>query len=353
MAQTLRVPEDAYFAVSPLMLFPQTQGSFEVYLRQDGEFVLYTRTGELFTAGHKRTMHELGVREVFVLRAQSARFRRYVEENLGAILADEAMPVRERAGIFYDVSVSIVRQAFTRRLPEAMGEAEFARIRRMVRGCVAFLSRSDGLRAVGGLVSHDYKLYRHSINVLVFAMAILQTYEVDEGFLVDCGLAAILHDIGKTTVPREILERSVKLSARDKDILRTHPVRGAALCAGMPLSGDVINVILFHHEKLDGTGYPSGIAADTLPLMVRVVSVADKYENLISGPRWQAGLSPFQALRALSERYKGRYDPEVLRRLVLVLSGAGLAGDGPDAPGGADGADGVPEAGGTVAAGRG
>jgi putative nucleotidyltransferase with HDIG domain len=331
MAETIRIPEDAYFAVSPLMLFAHTQGNFEVYLRQDGGFVLYTRTGEQFTPAHKRTMHEAGVREVFVLREQSARFRRYVEENLGAILANEDLPVRERAGIFYDVSVSIVRQAFTRRLPEVMGEAEFARIRRMVRGCTAFLSRGEGLRAVGGLIGHDYKLYRHSINVLVFALAIMRTYEVDEESLVECGLGAILHDIGKTSVPREILERPVKLSPRDKDILRTHPVRGAALCAGMPLSGEVLNVILFHHEKHDGSGYPSGIAAQSLPLMVRVVAVADKYENLISGPRWQAGLSPFLALRALSERYKGKYDPDVIRRLVLVLSGAGLAGEG--APG--------------------
>lgn len=328
MPDVSRVPEDAYFAVSPLMLFPHTHGNFEVYLRQDGEYVLYTRTGELFTATHKRTMHDLGVREVFVLREQSARFRRYVEENLGAILSNESLPVRERAGIFYDVSVSIVRQAFTRRLPETMSEAEFARIRRLVRGCVGFLSRGDGLRAVGGLVSHDYKVYRHSINVLVFAMAILQTYDLEESFLEECGLGAILHDVGKTGIPRDILERPVKLSARDKEILRTHPVRGAALCAGMPLPGEVVNVILFHHEKLDGTGYPAGIAAQSLPLAVRVVSVADKYENLISGPRWQAGLSPFRALRALSERYKGKYDPDVIRRLVLVLSGAGLAGDG-------------------------
>ncbi len=329
MAETERGGKDAYFAVSPLMLFTQTHGNFEVYLRQDGEYVLYTRTGERFTAAHKRTLHDLGVREVFVLREQSARYKTYVEENLGTILANEDLPVRERAGIFYDASTQIVRSVFERRLPESMGQEEFARIRKLVLGCASFLSRKDGLRAVGELATHDYKAYRHSINVLVFTMALMQAYDADERLLLSCGLGAILHDVGKTAVPKDILERPVKLSERDKDILRTHPVRGAALCAGMPLPGDVINVILFHHEKLDGTGYPAGVPAGNLPLPVRVVAVADKYENLITGPRWQSGMSPYNAIRALTGRYKGRYDADVIRRLVLVLSGAGLAGDEP------------------------
>lgn len=329
MADAHRGEKDAYFAVSPLMLFPQTHGNFEVYLRQDGEYVLYTRTGERFGESHKRTLHELGVREVFVLREQSARYKSYLEENLGAILANEAMSVRERAGIFYDASVGIVKSVFEKRLPESMPVEDYERIRKLVLGCANFLSRKDGLQAVGELVTHDYKTYRHSINVLVFTMALMQTYEADDRLLMHCGLGAILHDLGKTAVPKDILERPVKLSERDKDILRTHPVRGAALCAGLPLPGDVINVILFHHEKLDGTGYPSGVGAENLALPVRVVAVANCYENLITGPRWQSGMTPFNAIRVLSERYKGKYDQDVIRRLVLVLSGAGLDRDDP------------------------
>lgn len=327
MTDTTKGPGDAYFSVSPLMLFPKTNGNFEVYLKQDGEYVLYTRTGELFTDAHRSSLHDLGVREVFVQRQQSARFRNYVEEHLGPILGNEDVPLPERAGIFYDVSVSIVRQTFSKRLPDSLGAEEFARIRNLVRGCVNFLSRKDGLSAVGALVSHDYKLYRHSINVLVFTMALLQTYDADERLLMNCGLGAILHDVGKTALPPEVLEREGGLSANDKEVLRLHPVRGAALCAGLPLSGDVVNVILLHHEKVDGTGYPSGLAAESMPLPVRVVAVANKYENLITGPRWQSGLTPYYAIRALTERYKGRYDEDVIRRLVLILSGTGLDSD--------------------------
>lgn len=319
-----RAPEDAYFGVSPLMLFPQTHGNFEVYLRQQGEFVLYTRQGELFTSEHKRNLHDLGVREVYVLNEQSARFKTYVEENLGAILENEDLPLRERAGILYDVSGRIVRQAFSKRLPDTMGEEEFARIRKLVLGCANFLARKDGLKAVGQLISHDYKIYRHSVNVLVFTFAILNTYDVEDRYRMACGLGAILHDVGKTAIPREVLERPMKLSERDKELMRQHPVRGAAMCAGLPLPGEVVNIILFHHEKMDGGGYPAGVQADQLSLAVRVVAVADKYENLTAGPRWQVGLSPFRAIRALSERYKGRYDTDVIRRLVMVLSGMGM-----------------------------
>ena len=91
MAEESDIPqaEDKYFKVSPLMLFPETHGNFPVYLRQDGQYVLYAGKSEMFSTQHKARLHDMGMREVFVLKGHKQRYDRYVEENLGAILGNE------------------------------------------------------------------------------------------------------------------------------------------------------------------------------------------------------------------------------------------------------------------------
>lgn len=327
MTEDLEVPqaEDLYFGVSPLMLFPETHGNFPVYLRQEGQYVLYAGKSEMFTAGHKARLNELGMREVFVLKGHKKRYDRYVEENLGAILGNDGMPMAERAQIFYGSSLDLVKNVLRESLPGSLPREQLRQIELFVRQTAKFLSRKDALRSIGSLISHDFKVYRHSVNTFVFTTALLQTYDLEEKIMLECGVGAILHDIGKQKVPPEILDKPIGLSKAEQAVYQTHPVRGVAMVANLAVSGEVYNSILFHHERMDGSGYPSGLAGADIPFLVRVLSAADRYESLVSGKPHREALTPYQALRVMSEREKGGFDPEVVKRLVLVLSGAGFS----------------------------
>ena len=175
----------------------------------------------------------------------------------------------------------------------------------------------------GGLLEHTLSVTR----CCVYLADKYAEYYTDLQPPLDKGLVvagAILHDIGKLRIPKEILDSPIKLSPNNEAVFRTHPVKGVAMCASLPLSVDVINAILFHHERMDGSGYPSGIAGEAIPLPVRVLALADAYETLIAGRPQTKGLTPYQALRVLSEDRKGAFDPETVKRLVLVLSGADM-----------------------------
>lgn len=327
MAEATEAPqaENLYFGVSPLMLFPETHGNFPVYLRQDGQFVLYAGKSEMFTPAHKAKLHEMGMREIFVLKGHKKRFERYVEENLGAILANEDMPIAERAQIFYGSSLEIVKAALRESLPGSLPREHLTQIESFVRQTAKFLSRKDALKGIGGLITHDFKVYRHSVNVFVFTMAVLQTFDLEEKVMVECGVGAMLHDIGKQKVPEDILEKPIGLSKTEQALYQTHPIKGVAMVANLSVSGEVYNSILFHHERMDGSGYPSGLTGSDIPFLVRILAVADRYESLVSGQPHREAMTPYQALRIMSEREKGCFDPEALKRLVLVLSGAGIA----------------------------
>lgn len=327
MTEESEIPqaEDLYFGVSPLMLFPETHGNFPVYLRQDGQYVLYAGKSEMFTGQHKARLHEMGMREIYVLKGHKKRYERYVEENLGAILGNEEMPMAERAQIFYGSSLELVKTALRESLPGSLPKEQLRQIEMFVRQTAKFLSRKDALKSIGSLISHDYKVYRHCVNTFVFTTAVLQTYSLDEKIMLECGVGAILHDIGKQKIPPDILDKPIGLSKAEQAVYQTHPIRGVAMVANLAVSGEVYNSILFHHERMDGTGYPSGLAGSDIPFLVRILSVADRYESLVSGKPYREAMSPYQALRVMSEREKGGFDPEVVKRLVLVLSGAGFA----------------------------
>ena len=316
-----------FFAVSPLMLFPQTSGEFEVWLKQDDDFVLYTQGHDGFTDNHRQSLHDHGVEEVWVHTGQREVYQQYVEDNLGNLLNNQALPVKARAKVLYDASLEIVKDAFESRLPEQPDPRHFERIVSLVDSCTDFLARKDSLKNLSSMISHDYKTYSHSLNVMIFSLAILDSLELDRDRLIEVALGAILHDIGKTGIPREILDKPGRLNADEWDLMKRHPTRGVALCANIPLSQLSIHTIMFHHEHLDGKGYPAGLTGSKIPIEVRAVTLADVYDALTSDRPYANRVTPFQALRIMQDEMEEALDEELYKQLVVALSGAGIMTD--------------------------
>ncbi|NJB67568.1 putative nucleotidyltransferase with HDIG domain [Desulfobaculum xiamenense] len=325
---TLRRPatssrNDSYIAVSPLMIYPGCMGRFSVYLRQADGYVLYASGEECFTERHRRALYDHGVTEVFIRASQAGHYHEYVERNLGTILMNETVPLPERAKLFHGVSLDIVKEAFETRLPDSVARKEsFNRIIDFVNQGIQFLTLENSFKAVAQLVEHDYKTYAHCMHVFLYSTAILQSYGFDEELLVQCGLGAMLHDIGKTVIPENILNKPGALSSEERTIVNTHPVQGIGLCAQLPLSQTTYNCILFHHERMDGSGYPGGIRGYDIPIEARAVAIADVYDALTSDRPYAKAMNPFQVLRLMRDQMSNEIDLEMYKRFVQILSGA-------------------------------
>jgi HD-GYP domain-containing protein (c-di-GMP phosphodiesterase class II) len=319
---------DQYIAVSPLMIFPQTRGEFKVFLKSGGREVLYTQEMELFTEQHRRRLVEHGVDEVYILASQRKAFERYMENHIGAVLDNPEIPVEERAQVFMDTTRSVAQDVFEERLPQTLRlkKHQFERIQSLVSQSLLFVSTEQALKRLSALMSHDYKLYTHSINTFVYLICLLSSYQMDDTTMLAAGMGAILHDVGKTALPRDLLDTPPsRLKGSDLEFYRSHPVRGAAMCAMVPLDHDTLNCILLHHERMDGTGFPSRIAGESLPLVVRALSVVNAYDNLTSNRTLEHRLTPFQALHTIREDMKGAFDKDIYKRLVKTLAGAEIA----------------------------
>ena len=180
----------------------------------------------------------------------------------------------------------------------------------------------DVLTSIANIVeSRDYYTHNHCKNVVKYSVAIAKIMNVSEDDIEIIRLGADFHDIGKIAIPDSILLKPGKLTAEEFEVMKTHAAVGAELLKPMKTMEKVLPLIRNHHEKLDGTGYPDGWKGDEIPLPIRILSVVDIYEALISKRTYKDSMAPEKAFGILKEEAgKGWWDMRVVENLMMVIS---------------------------------
>jgi putative nucleotidyltransferase with HDIG domain len=131
--------------------------------------------------------------------------------------------------------------------------------------------------------------------------------------------AALLHDIGKFIFPDSILFAASKLTKEEFDIVKRHPEQGARLVARIDGYGPVAEIILAHHERIDGHGYPNGLVGEQIPLAARIISVADTYDVMTSRDSYRRPVSSREAIEELRRVSDKQLDARVVETFVGLL----------------------------------
>jgi putative nucleotidyltransferase with HDIG domain len=162
-------------------------------------------------------------------------------------------------------------------------------------------------------------LFTHAVNVCVLSLVVgaLEDFNVDASAL---GLGALLHDVGETRIPRNLIRKKNGLTDTERRLMEQHPKLGARL---LEQSSDVPpsarQIVLEHHERIDGSGYPLGLRADQLSLAGQIVAITDTYDDMLSG-RNQAVLQSVEVLRQLyMQSSAGALDSELVERVIRCL----------------------------------
>jgi len=132
--------------------------------------------------------------------------------------------------------------------------------------------------------------------------------------------ACLLHDIGIIDVPYEIISKRGKLTPQEFDIIRQHTLQSVALISPVEYLKPALPIILHHHEKYDGSGYPSGLKKEQIPLGARVLSVVDAFEAMVQGRPYRSSLSVDAALEELIRFSGSQFDPKVVTAFVNLSS---------------------------------
>jgi putative nucleotidyltransferase with HDIG domain len=166
----------------------------------------------------------------------------------------------------------------------------------------------------------DKYTYGHSLRLMELFKNLALRLGLNSQTVSNVSYGALLHDIGKIEIPREILNKHTRLSEEEWVILKQHPQWGADMIRPLSSIKGVKDIILYHHENLDGTGYPKGLKGEEIPIGARILRIADSYDAMTTNRPYKEALTKEQALEELV-RYSGiYYDPVIVKEFINMMS---------------------------------
>lgn len=178
----------------------------------------------------------------------------------------------------------------------------------------------DTIRVVGLTTEmRDPYTARHQERVTELACAIAREMGIPDGQIEGIHAAGLMHDIGKIAIPAEILTKPTKLTPLEYSLIKTHPQQAYDILKGIDFPWPIAEIVLQHHERLDGSGYPNGLKSDEILLEARILGVADVVEAMASHRPYRAALGLDAALDEI-KKGKGRlYDPDMVDACLTVF----------------------------------
>lgn len=159
----------------------------------------------------------------------------------------------------------------------------------------------------------------HSKRVQEYAMLLARHLGIEEGnTLENLGMGALLHDIGKIGIPDSVLLKNDGLTGEERAIVRRHPEFGATLMDGVPFLSGAREIVLFHHEKYDGSGYPHGLRGDGIPIGARIFAIVDVFDAMTTARPYKAALSCRRATEIIGKARGTHFDPGVVDAFLEI-----------------------------------
>lgn len=193
--------------------------------------------------------------------------------------------------------------------------------RQLVEDISDSISRNPGaIISLARLKTADDYTYMHSVAVCAMMVALAKQLGLDDAQIRSCGMAGLLHDLGKVAMPPEVLNKPGKLTEAEFAIMKTHPTEGYKMLQASPdVDSVALDVVLHHHEKTDGSGYPERFKSDQISLYSKMGAVCDVYDAITSNRPYKSGWDPAESLRKMAEWAKGHFDANVFQAFVKSM----------------------------------
>jgi putative nucleotidyltransferase with HDIG domain len=170
----------------------------------------------------------------------------------------------------------------------------------------------------------DERAARHAAAVARFSRDIAKAVGMSDADAELAHTAGMLHDIGRFALSDRVAERGRTLTEEDWTAIQRHPELGADMLRDLGMYGPVAEIVLAHHERIDGRGYPNGLAGDDIPELARIIAVAEVYDTLTANDTYRTQMSSFEALNELRRVSGSQLDGRYVEVLAKLLAGVGV-----------------------------
>jgi len=241
-----------------------------------------------------------------------------ISEKLKDELSDKRQKPEKRAEIIQVHSVDMMKSLW-----QNPSKEKIADFKKGVVSVVDVILADDATNnQLLRITSHDYNTYIHSVNVGVLALSLAKSLFVkeDKHDMHALGAGFFLHDIGKIRIDEAIINKPGKLSEEEMTIMRRHPGMGFKLLhETKQISEESRLIVLQHHERHNGTGYPKKLRGEDIHMYGRICSVADVFDALVSKRPYKTQKTPFDALKIMKEEMLDHFHKEVFQAFVMLF----------------------------------
>lgn len=308
-----------YLAVH-LVSFPlDTVVDFDLYLRKaDLNYVLYRARELPFTGETRDKLLYYQVDALYVQGADKRKYQQYVEKHLTQIISDPSIPSIRKADILYHASASMMEELIEQ---PGLGD-NIARSAGVAKGTVEYLLHGrESFFNLLAMSQHDYYTYTHSVHVCTYSIVIAQAMGLtDKALLDELATGALLHDIGKSRIAKEIINKKGALAKEEMEEMKKHPLYGLEIARE---SGTVPSLayipIIQHQEKIDGTGYPYGLTRKDMHMFGRITAIADVFDAITTNRSYSKAKTFFEALKFMAQERGTHLDSDLLMAFINVL----------------------------------
>lgn len=182
------------------------------------------------------------------------------------------------------------------------------------------LDEDFAIKSLMQIATHDYYTHTHSINVAIYALSLGTFLGFSNQELEELGEAALLHDLGKSKIDSSIINKKGALSKEEFDIMKKHPLLGVSLGLKLGIKNKhILEGIKYHHEKMDGSGYPNGLYNEEIPKYAKIVGMCDIFDALTSERSYKKAMTSYDALKLMKVEMSKHLDLKLLNKMILMF----------------------------------
>jgi len=288
---------------------------FDIFLKIRSDYRLFAAKNARLTKVHISILRSKDT-HIFVREEEWETARSQLYQNRGRTSAGGS---REKADQIYSSAMQSIKDAYQGLVPKTIADVE----RNADELVKIILSDENVMDSLKLIATKDHFTYQHSVRVGIYATGLLLRImgkDLTRNQIRKLSTGYFLHDIGMTRIPMQIIEKPESLSSFEWKLVRMHPLWGhESLMKTDFLSLEATNIILSHHERHDGSGYPHRKKGDDIPIYARICTIADAFESLTAQRPYRKAYEPFEALRIMYQEMSREFDPEIFMAFVKLL----------------------------------
>ena len=307
---------NSYILVDKRFFHLHDKINFNLYLHDKlSHMTLFLQSKSVIDRKRSKIIEE--IEELYTTKMEQGKYEAFKKTHLEEIVSDGTLSMDEKTEIIYESTVELSNKIFEN--PKAIDNVRISK--EIVNPILkSILYSEDTITSYMKIIEYDYYTQTHSLNVSIYALCLGVELGLNENILRDLGSSALLHDLGKSEIEHNIVDKDGVLTRFEYEHMRMHPVLGYEIALKIGITNkNILDGIRHHHEKLDGRGYPDNFKGKEIGLFPRVIGVCDIFDALTTRRSYKKAMSSYDALHMMKLHMTDHIDMRILNTFIKIL----------------------------------